>query len=51
MSNGGPGHLRAVEPDAVGAALAATLAGGPPIAPLPGDPTERDATLTPFVRS
>ena len=41
----GPVRLRAVEPAHIGAALAETLAGGPPIAPLPGDPAERDRTL------
>lgn len=45
MNNGGPERLRAVEPGEVGTALAETLAGGPPIAPLPTDAGERAAAL------
>ncbi len=45
QTGGGPVRLRAVEPGDVGVALAETLAGGPPVAPLPADPAERGRTL------
>jgi o-succinylbenzoate---CoA ligase len=42
----GSARLRLVEPSEVAAALAASLSGGPPIAPLPADPIERARAIT-----
>jgi O-succinylbenzoic acid--CoA ligase len=44
----GPARLRTVEPSEVATALAASISGGPPIAPLPADPLERTRAITMF---
>jgi o-succinylbenzoate---CoA ligase len=50
VSAAGPGsaQLRTVEPSEVATALAASMSGGPPIAPLPVDPIERTRAITMF---
>ena len=44
----GSAQLRTVEPSEVAAALAASISGGPPIAPLPADPIERTRVIAIF---
>jgi o-succinylbenzoate---CoA ligase len=50
VSSGGPesAQLRTVEPSEVATTLAASMSGGPPIAPLPADPIERTRAITMF---
>jgi o-succinylbenzoate---CoA ligase len=43
-----PVRLRMVQPSEVAASLAASLSGGPPIAPLPADPIEQARAITMF---
>jgi O-succinylbenzoic acid--CoA ligase len=43
-----PVRLRMVQPSEAAAALAASLSGGPPIAPLPADPIEQARAITMF---
>jgi O-succinylbenzoic acid--CoA ligase len=43
-----PLRLRIVQPSEVAGALAASLSGGPPIAPLPADPIEQERAITMF---
>jgi o-succinylbenzoate---CoA ligase len=43
-----PLRLRMVQPSEVAGALAASLSGGPPIAPLPADPIEQERAITMF---
>jgi O-succinylbenzoic acid--CoA ligase len=43
-----PLRLRMVQPSEVAGALAASLSGGPPIAPLPADPIDQERAITMF---
>jgi o-succinylbenzoate---CoA ligase len=43
-----PLRLRMVQPSDVAESLAASLSGGPPIAPLPADPVEQERAITMF---
>src|SRR5215216_4308003 len=43
-----PVRLRMVQPSEAAASLAASLSGGPPIAPLPADPIEQARAITMF---
>jgi o-succinylbenzoate---CoA ligase len=45
---GEPVRLRMVQPSEAAASLAASLSGGPPIAPLPADPIEQARAITMF---